>query len=98
MNETRDSLKFDYAAPRHLPTAIAPKPLPDQRLFVNIREAAELLGFSKEALRARLKRGQVPAGVAFRVGLRSIRFDRERLIAWARSQPLYDVEPTSKRR
>lgn len=84
MNEARESLKFDFAAPRLAP--IVPSPTTQSpRLFITIEEAADLLSFTPLALRKQISRGAFPSGVIVRIGVRTIRFDRERLIEWVRS-------------
>lgn len=56
--------------------------------LLNLREAGWVVGLTPEGLRARLKRGQIPPGIAVRLGGRSLRFDRVALEAWARSNPV----------
>lgn len=55
-------------------------------MFIRLPAAAKLLDMTPDALRGRLKRGEIPLGVFVRIGPRTLRFDRERLIQWARSK------------
>lgn len=84
MNESRESLKFDFAAPRLAPP-VPPPTKQSPRLFITIQEAAELLSFTPLALRKQISRRAFPSGVIVRIGIRTIRFDREKLIEWVRS-------------
>jgi hypothetical protein len=53
-------------------------------LFISLKKAARILDLTPEALRKRVSRGELAGGIVVRIG-RSLRFDRERLVAWMRS-------------
>ncbi|MCC6738416.1 MAG: hypothetical protein IT452_05175 [Planctomycetia bacterium] len=84
--------KPDEGSPRG-PEPTSPEMLlAERKPFLTIREAAWLIGLSSEGLRSRMKRNQLPPGVALRLGTRSLRFDRVKLVEWARSSPVDQVK------
>lgn len=60
--------------------------------FVSVGEAATMLGTTEGALRARIKRRELPPNILLRFGRRSLRVDVEALGAWLRSRPAQNVK------
>jgi hypothetical protein len=52
---------------------------------MTVEEVASVLSTTPYAIRAKLRRREFPTGIIVRVGRRNIRFDREKLIGWIRS-------------
>jgi hypothetical protein len=57
--------------------------------FVTVAKAAQILDTTELALRAKIKRREIPSSVLKRFGKRALRVDVTELIAWARSTPAY---------
>ena len=53
--------------------------------FMTVEEVAAVLSTTPHGIRAKLKRREFPTGIIVRIGRRNIRFDREKLMGWIRS-------------
>jgi excisionase family DNA binding protein len=85
----------DRPAPYNPPMSTV-EPAPDFPEVLTTAMAAELLHVHVEYLRRMVREGRIPAH-RFPAG-REIRFLRDELITWVRSQPGYDQSPSAEKK